>query len=249
MKSIEEFLSGLSRSQNSSSPEFTTHQPKHHSFLPETVCQAAHRGWRIFPVSQLDKLAGNPDVLMDEATCDISDLEKFAAEYPLCDWRVALGPSSLCILEMCGPQCRYSLAALSREEGDCFTLKAQRGDTLCAFFRWPTGLVLRNSAKKLAIGARMLGPGDSCVIPPSCGSHYINPWAEIEAIPHWLRELAFENPDRPPQNQVHRPTQSPRPAPCRSPRPLKMPPRCGRKSYPGQSQAGLRRGFRIHRRL
>ena len=249
MKSIEEFLSGLPHSQRSSSPEFTTHHPRVRSILPDTVRHAATRGWQIFPVSRFAKLNGNPALLIAEASSDLSRLEKFAAEYPMCDWRVALGSSSLCVFEIRDPQCRYAVAGLSQEEGDSFTLKVQRGNTLSAFFTWPEGLVLRTSARKLIIGASILGPGDSSVIPPSGDSHYINPWAEVETIPHWLRELAFENPDRPPENLVPRPSQGPCPVPCRSPRPLKMPPCSDGKGYPGQNQAGLRKGFRIHRRL
>jgi hypothetical protein len=36
------------------------------------VREAANRGWRIFPVTQLAKLTGNPDLLMGDATCEVS---------------------------------------------------------------------------------------------------------------------------------------------------------------------------------
>jgi hypothetical protein len=183
MKSIEEFLSGLSRSQRSACPAITSSQPQHVSPLPHAVRQAAHRGWHIFPVSQLAKLNGNPDLLIGEASCDISVLEHFATEFPGCGWRVALGPSSLCIFEKSGPQQVYSLAAFNEHEENCLTLQAERGDTQWAFFTWPKGLVLRMSARKLLTGARILGPGDSCLIPPTGGSHYINAWADVEAVP------------------------------------------------------------------
>jgi len=249
MKSIEEFLSELSRSQRFASPDFAAHQPENYSPLPEPVRQGANRGWQIFPDSQLARLCGDRNRLIGDASCDVSSLEKFAAEFPGCEWRVALGPSSLCVLEMTGLECIRSLAALSREEGECFTLRAERGHTLWAFFTWPEGLVLRSSARKLLGGARILGAGDSCVIPPSGGSHYFNPWAEVEPIPHWLRELAFENPDTPPKQFAPQPAHSPRPVPCRSGSPVRRPHCTGRKGFPGQSQAGLGKGFRIHRRL
>ncbi len=249
MKSIEEFLSGLPDSPRSACLAITNRQPNHVTSLPDAVRQAANRDWHIFPVSQLAKLNGNPDLLIGEASSNISTLESFASEFPDCGWRVALGPSSLFIIEKSGPPAARSLAAFSGDEEDCFTLQAERGDTRWAFFTWPKGLVLRTPTRKLLMGVRILGPGDSCPIPPTGGSHYINPWADVEPIPRWLLELAFEDPDDSPQSPVRRAGQSPRPVPCRPRRPVSVPPSCGRKGFPGQSQAGLRRGFRIHRRL
>lgn len=248
MKSIEAFLSDLARRQSSSFAAFTSEQLKHHPALPDAVRQAANLGWQIFPVSPLAKLKGDPDLLIAEATSDICRLEELAAEYPLCDWRVAIGPSSLCILEVSGAPGRNSLAVLSQEEGDCLTLQAQRGDAAWAFFRYPQGLVLRDSEKKLAVGLRMLGPGDSCAIPPSGGSLYINPWADIEAVPGWLRELAFKAPDSPRGNVVPLPAPSPRSSPCRTPSPFKKPNRGTRRGYPVHDHVDWRGGFRVSRR-
>jgi hypothetical protein len=134
---IERFAESLS-----SPPTALTSSTNHrHSILPEEVRQAANLGWRIFRVSPLAKLMGNRDLLIGEATCDVSRLEQFAAEYPSCEWRVAIGPSSLCVLKVVGPGGRNSLAALSQDEGECLTLQSRRGDTAWAFFfRWPAAL-------------------------------------------------------------------------------------------------------------
>ena len=247
MKSIEEFLSDLKRRQTSCSGALTSQQHNRRPVLPQAVRQAANRRWQIFPVYPLAKLNGNRDLLIGEATSDISRLEELAAEYPLCGWGVAVGPSSLCILEVSGAQGSDSLAALSREEGECLTLQARRGDTAWAFFRYPKGLVLRDSAKKLAAGLRMLGRGDSCALPPSGGSVYINPWAEVETVPTWLRELAFETPDTPPANTVPVPACPSRPVPCRPNTHFEKPHRGTRKGYPVFGQAGWRGGYRISR--
>lgn len=247
MKSIEELFSDLARRQNSSSAAFTAHGYNHYPVLPDAVREAANRGWQIFPGSPHPKLVGNPDLLIGEATSDISRLEELAAEYPSCNWRVAAGPSSLCILKLVGQQGRNSFAVLSQEQGECLTLQAHRGDTACAFFRWPKGLVLRSSAKNLATGVRTLGCSDSCVIPPSGGSFFKNPWADIETVPCWLRELAFESPETPPANTVRVPASSP-PPPCRSRAHIKKPRPAIRKGYPISSHPGWRGGFRISRR-
>jgi hypothetical protein len=248
MKSIEEFFSDLERRQSSPSARFTFNHHNLRSILPEAVRQAARSGWRIFPVNLLAKATARPDLLIGEATSDLSRLEELAAEYPGCDWRVAVGPSSLCILQLGGQLGRNAFAALSREQGECLTLQAERGDAAWAFFRRPTGLVLRNAAKELAPGVRMLGDGESCFIPPSAGSSYVNPWAETEAVPCWLRELAFETPDNPPGKALPVPASSPLPVPCRSRAPVEKPTPGIRVGYAVHGQAGWRGRFRISRR-
>jgi len=247
MRSIEEFLSEVARRKNSPSAAFTSDQWNRRSALPDAMRQAASRGWHVFPVSRLAKLMGNPDLLIGEASSNLSRLEELSAEYAPCEWRLAHGPSSLCVLELSGRQGSHAFAALSGQE-ECLTLQAQRADMACAFFGYPEPLVLRDSAKKLAPGLRMLGPDDSCTIPPCRGWFYINPWAEVEAVPKWLRELAFDAPDTPPAITVSVPVRSSRPAPCRSRQPFAKPPRTARNGYPVHDYAGWRAGFRISRR-
>jgi hypothetical protein len=224
--------------------------PSHHPpTLPEEVRQAANLGWRIFPVSPLAKLTGNPNLLIAEAVCEVFRLEEFAAEYPSCEWRVAIGPSSLCVLQVVGPEGRKSFAALSQDQGECLTLQSRRGDTAWAFFRWPAGLVLRASARKLDPGLRILADGDSsCPVPPSGGCVYLNPWVEVQAVPCWLRELWFEAPDDSPGKGVPALAPYSRPAKCRSAAHFPKPHRGARKSDPVGGRADWRGGYRISRR-
>ena len=246
MKSIEEFLADVARCQGSPSAGTASHRHNHQA-LPDPVREAANRGWHVFPVSPLAKLMENPDLLIGEATNDISRLEELAAEYPSCDWRVAVGPSSLCIVQSVGQQGRNAFAALSDEQGEFLTLQAQRGDIACAFFRWPKGLKLRKSSKKLPTNVSILADGVSCIIPPSGGSFYVNPWADVEAVPSWLRELAFEIPDTPPANAVPVPAPPSCPVPCRTRTRFEKPHRGTRKGYSVSGQAGWRGGYRIYR--
>lgn len=240
----------FSKQLSSPAPAFTSSPRDRPSTLPEEVRQAANLGWRIFPVSPLAKLIGNRDLLIGEATCDVSRLEEFAAEYPSCEWRVAVGLSSLvCVLQVVGPEGRNSFAALSQDQGECLTLQSRRGDTAWAFFRWPAGLVLHASAKKLAPSVRILADGDSCPIPPSDGCAYINPWEEVQAVPCWLRELGFETPNDPPGKTAPVPAPSPCPAPCRPVVHFPKPHRDTRKGYPVCSQKPPTRNCRISRRL
>jgi len=217
MKSIEESLCKLASGQGSRFAALTTRDDNSPSTdLPDEVYEAANRGWALFPVSPLEKLTGRSDLLIGKASSEIARLKELAVEFSWCSWRVAVGPSYLCILHLEGPQGRASLAAdLCQNDWNCFTLRAQRGDAAWAFFRWPKDLVLCASARRPARGVRILGDGDSCIVPPSGNCFYVNPSAEIEAVPHWLQELAFETPDNPQGNARPLPAHSSRSPHCR----------------------------------
>jgi len=217
MRSLEDFFNEHNK-PDLRGVAFNSARRQPHFELHLELRQAANRGLEVFPVPEIARLAGQPERLIGEATSDISCLEGLAAEYPFCSWRVALGPAGLCVLRVDGAQGRASLAALSQHEEDCLTLQAQRGDTLWAFFRYPVGLTLRSSAKKLARGVSVLAVGESCPIPPSGGRTWLTPWAEIEAVTYWMRELAFESPNTPPGEAFPVWTPSLRPLPCRSAR-------------------------------
>lgn len=216
--------------------------------LANEMRQTANRGLAIFPVSEFAKLAGNLDLLIGEATIEIHRLEELALDYPRCQWRAAIGASRLCVIRVDGPNGRESFEALSRDHGECLTLWSQRCDMAWAFFRWPTGLILRASAKRVAPGVRILGPGDSCPVPPSGGCVWSNPWAEIEAVPYWLRDLAFEPPECPPARAATVPKPPHRAARCRSTTRHQRPHRGARKGYPTCNRVEWRRGFRISNR-
>ncbi len=85
---------------SSPSAAFTSSPRNRPSTLPEEVRQAANLGLRIFPVSSFAKLTGNPDLMIEEATSEISRLEELATEYEFCcEYRVAVD-SSLCVLRI-----------------------------------------------------------------------------------------------------------------------------------------------------
>jgi hypothetical protein len=252
---IEHFFS----ERLSPSADFTTRPGKCPSTLREEVRQAASLGLRSFPVSQLARLTANPNLLIGEATCDISRLEELAAAYEPCEWRVVADPC-LCVLRIDGKDGMDSVGELSKfDQEECFTPQASRGNTVWNFFRRPNGLALRASAKvkELAPGVSVVPEGESCPVPSSTGYAL-----EISAVPYWLKELAFEAPDNPPGKAAPVPAPSTRPVSCRqrSPKPSLRPSPCRpiarflhpgqgmRKGYPVHSQAGWRGGFRVSRR-
>jgi len=113
------------------------------SSLTKDLRQTANRGFLLFPVSEFARQTGQTDILISEATNDNFRLEELAAEYPLCSWRAAIGPSGLCVVRVDGPRGRASFEVLCLDQGDCLTLWAQSEGVALAFFRRPPGLVLR----------------------------------------------------------------------------------------------------------
>jgi hypothetical protein len=209
----------------------------------------ANRGFAIFPVPDLAKLTAQRDLLIGEATSDTTRLEELAAMYPLSSWRAAVGSSGYCVVRMNAQNGVTWFAAKCQEHGvDCPTLTAVSGDMVWAIFRWPKNLVLKASAKWLPSGVSVLHEGDSFPVPPSTGCKWANAWADLEATPYWLEELAFDSPDNPPAEFVPAPSPFPRPAACRSTTRFDRPHRGTKKGYPTCDQAGWRAGFRISRR-
>jgi hypothetical protein len=241
MIDIESFFS-----EHPSSPAaaFTTPQSNRTSALEE-VHEAASFGLWVYPVTLLAKLTGKFDQLIDEATCEISRLEELAVKYSPCQWRIAIGRSSLCVIQLIGPEGRNSFAKLAvlTDCGECLTLQARRGETVWALFRRPRR-ALRKTAKTLAPGMTILADGDSCVL-----ESFANPWAEIEAFPYALLELVFESPDNPPRCSAPVPLPSPRPSPCLPAAHFAKLHRGSGKAYPNCNQAGWRTGgYRVSRR-
>jgi len=164
---------------------------------------------RVFPVPPITKLTANSDLLIAEATAEISRLAELAAELGIgCGWR-AVVDSSLCVVRLHGQVGKNSVAALGGDDQEqCLTLRVHRGDSVWAVFRKPKGLAQRALGRKMPPGVSILTEGDSYPIPPSAGCTWSDPCAEIEAAPFWLRELAFESPDFPTGKAVPVPTLS-----------------------------------------
>jgi hypothetical protein len=218
--------------------------------LLEQARELACRGLKLFPVSLASKLNGCPDKLIYEATSDISLLEELSAvaAQPLSGLSVALGPSGLCVLVLDGAVGRASFAALVPDLEECVTLQARRGDKTYAFFLKPAGM--RIASRKLAPGVSILGDCAGFDVPPTGGAAWINPGADIEALPNALRELLAPNsPDNLPGRAmpVPKPSSS-RPAPCRFTEHFPQPDKAPRQGHPVCGRADWRGGYRISRR-
>ena len=248
MKTLEEFFSEHN-SGISPFPRFGSSQRNLFSALSQEVRDTANRGFAMFPVPDLARLTAQRDQLIGGATSDLTRLEELGSMYPLNSWRAAVGPSGYCVVRMSAQKGVSWFAANCREQGmDCHTLTVVSGDMVWAIFRWPKNLVLRASPGGLPSGVSALDGGDSFPVPPSRGCKWANAWAEIEAVPYWLRELAFQSPDYPSGKISSLSSSFPRPTACRSTTRFDKPHRGTKKGFPTCDQAGWRTGFRISRR-
>jgi len=249
MKSLAEFISERNP-QNWRVPPVTPLHGRSTAELHPEVRAMANRGLWIFPVPEIATITADPELLIAEATTDLIRLEEMAAQYVNAGnkWSVAIGPSQLCVVEVAGAKARASLAAMSLGQEDCLTLSVERGGMTWILFRWPKGLVLCDPPRRLPSGIRILGNGNSCPVPPTPSCRWTTPCAEIEALPVFLRELAFNNPNNSPGQAVSVPERSPRPAPCRSTLRFEKPHHQSGDGFPIPDQAGWRRGFRVSRR-
>jgi hypothetical protein len=248
MKTLEEFFSKHNRGISTFS-RFDSTQRNLSSALRQEVHDTASRGLAIFPVPDLARLTAQRDLLIDEATSDISCLDELATTYPLRMWRAAVRSSGHFIVRMNGLGRAWFVAKCQEQEVDCLTLTAVSGDMVWAIFRLPENLVLRASSKVLPSGVSVLDEGDSFPVPPSSNCSWVNAWADIEAVPYWLRELAFESPDNSPGKIAPAPSPFTRPTACRSTTRFDKPHRGTKKGFPTCNQTGWRAGYRIsHRR-
>jgi hypothetical protein len=237
----------LSRPSGSFSRDFNSRH--FNQDLSNEVRELARLGLKFFPVSLAAKLAGDSDRRIADATDDISLLEDLSTA-PLWGYRLALGPSGLCVLILDGAAGRASFAALVPDLEGCLTLQVRRGDVVYVFFRQPAGMKRIASARKLAPGVSILGEGVGFDVPPVGGAVWLNPGAEIEALPYVLRQLlASDPPDSPPgrAKPAPKPTLT-RPIPCRSTASIPRFDKAPRRGYPICGRADWRGGYRISRR-
>ncbi len=199
--SLEQFFSAHGQSLPAAVP--SSSNARQRSVLAADVRLAAKHGLRIFPVSPKAKRMATPNMLINEATCDIGRLEELADEHGPCREWLAVADPWLCILRIAGTtggNSSVSTLSLDSQE-DCHTLMARRGDITWAFFKVPRGFARRSAARHLATGLTIISAGHSCPIPLLSRRVALYHSAEIEIayVPFWLRERAFEAAECPPR--------------------------------------------------
>jgi Bifunctional DNA primase/polymerase, N-terminal len=176
--------------------------------------QYARLGWRVHPCRPGEKLPifkGWPE----RATTDPTLIGRWWGRTPEANIGVATGSSSgIFVLDVDGPEGERALVDLERRHGpmpDLYPMQwTGSGTGWQAFFVYPEGRTIRNSAGRLGAKLDTRGEGGYIVVPPSLhpsGNRYR--WAlergpaliPPEPAPPWLVELL----DPPPQPVTERP--------------------------------------------
>lgn len=159
---------------------------------------AARRGWAVFPCRPGDKRPAVPD--WEHRAC--SDPERVARYWPSSSHNVgiACGPSGLTVVDLDPPDGRAHLETLGHGIPGTFTVSTSRPGGRHLYFTTAPGLVIRNSAGRIAPHVDIRGSGGFVVGPGSMvgGRSYeiVNDSAPA-TLPPWLAELALP-PPRPP---------------------------------------------------
>ena len=119
--------------------------------LPLEIVASARRGWRLFPCrGKTPLIKGWPQ----HATCDVSQLQAWAAQFVNCNWAATTGPESGFFVVDCdgaaGLDWLRSQVDTGNELQETWSIRTARG--LHLYFAWPAGLNIRNSVEKLATG-------------------------------------------------------------------------------------------------
>ena len=185
--------------------------------VPAEILAAANRRWQLFPILTQSRHASFAASLIAQATSDLDQLTRWAAEFAGCNWAVATGEASgVFVLVFDGPSARHAWQhSVANNEGDDYrieqtlTVIAGRGESAqrSAFFRWPARRRQRmvrihraTSAVCVPHGVRLHGEDDFVLIPPSTDRNaiaciYLNPEASVIEAPGWLIDFAFEPED------------------------------------------------------
>ena len=170
--------------------------------LPAELRQAVSLGFHLVPLcrpddaSRSEKERGKVPLLKNwqgRASAEFPQLEKWAAEFPGCNWGAVTGHrSGIFVLDVDGEQGEFALAGL-KQQGlklpDTLTVTTGSGRHL--YFSCPQGLEIRNSVGQIGTRLDIRGERGQVVVPPSVhrsGVHYC--YAELNAHiadpPQWL---------------------------------------------------------------
>jgi Bifunctional DNA primase/polymerase, N-terminal len=170
--------------------------------LLEAAMRYARLGWHIHPCRPGEKLP-ILERWHERATAESTLLERWWGRTPDANVAVATGPGSgIFVLDVDGPEGERALVELERRHGPMPEFYPMQwtgsGRGWQAFFAWPEGRNIRNSAGRLGPKLDTRGEGGFVVLPPSVhpsGGRYgwatdRDPWElPPEFAPDWFLDL------------------------------------------------------------
>ena len=125
--------------------------------LPLEIVACVRRGWRLFPCNGKKPLVrGWPQ----QATCDLSRLQAWAAQFPGCNWAAITGPESgFLVMDFDGEAGLAGSSPRWTPETNCRKHGAPARMRLHLFFARPAEVNVRNSAGKFATSVDVRGAG------------------------------------------------------------------------------------------
>ncbi len=144
-------------------------RPPEPARLRRAALAYAALGWRVHPCRAGQK---TPHLAkwQERATTDQAAVEAWWSQWPSANVGIATGEASgIFVLDVDGVAGETTLAELERRHGplpDCYPL-SRTGNGSQAFFTWPRGRAVRNSAGRLGPNLDTRGAGGYVVAPPS----------------------------------------------------------------------------------
>ncbi len=170
--------------------------------LPAELRQAASFGFHLVPLcrpddtSRSEKVRGKVPLLrkwQDRGSSDLVQLEKWAVEFPGCNWGAVTGHrSGIFVLDVDGEQGEFALKRLKQQGHELpDTLTVTTGSGRHLYFRCPQGQEIRNSVSLIGTRLDIRGERGQVVVPPSVHHsgvpyRYAEPDAPIADSPQWL---------------------------------------------------------------
>ncbi len=191
-------------------PQFNQNKPIA-AVIPPQVIKAPQLGWELFPLQHATKTGyfltnykegGEGFSWQKQATNDINQVTKWAAQFAGCNWASRTGETSgLWVLDIDSPEA----LCLLQERGCKLTYLVRTGhesrNRYQAYFRQPKGVRIRTASdimKSAPAGLDVRGDKNGYVVlPPSIHPHG-NPYeividGELSEAPAWLLELVIDN--------------------------------------------------------
>lgn len=179
------------------------------SALPIDIERLALIGWHLYPCVRSKSKAAMFKGATDAATCDLDQLERWAHQYPVCNWRVVCGPSKIWGLDLDVPSADHGadgVAAFARlTQGRIIPprpMTRSGGGGLALFFRHD----MENITGKTGTPEAGIDPRRgrlSVTVPPSIHHRTRRPYRWLHApweiappiAPNWLVELVQPPPE------------------------------------------------------